>query len=256
MAAARRTAAASPRGRRRTRRDSRGVVARQVGEPGGGEPHAVQAELGEPVAGCFEGGAVGPRPGQRRQLAVQGDRVGRGQRAGARPGRADHPERANGGGGQTHRAPDLAREGGRRGLAVGARHRDAGAGRAGMEACRNLGQAAARIGVDDHGDPIGRPADIDRVGHQKRRRAARDGIVDEIAAVGSQTGQGGEQEARTDFAGIAGDPGDLDIGSGPGVGRAGAEQLSETHALAPPGSPTPVRDASGARSAAIARRPA
>src|SRR3546814_2653115 len=58
-------------------------------------------------------------------------------------------ERADRGGVKARHAPELARHLDRRGLAVGAGHRDAGCREAGKEACGDTGEGAARIGVGD-----------------------------------------------------------------------------------------------------------
>ena len=57
------------------------MIAAEVGEGGGLQPHAVEPVLVEAVRGGFEGQVRDALGGQLRQRLVQGDGVGRGQRA-------------------------------------------------------------------------------------------------------------------------------------------------------------------------------
>ena len=101
------------------------VIARQVGERGGGQPNAVQAELIEAVRRCLHRriGDAMPRARPAKRFR-QADRIGRGQ-AGTRiePGR-DYAQRAQAGGLDASGGPKLTGELDSAGLAVGAGNRD------------------------------------------------------------------------------------------------------------------------------------
>ena len=112
------------------------VVARQIGEAAGGDAHAVEAVLVEPVRGGLEGkmrhfchhGPLGPsmRDAVARdlvELAMQRDRIRRCQRTINGALRRYQADGADAGGGVTKPKPDLPREGRDRGLAAGAGHR-------------------------------------------------------------------------------------------------------------------------------------
>ena len=230
------------------------MVAGQVGETGGGKRDTVEPALGKPVAGRLERRALDPRIGERREIPMQRDGVGRRQGPGALAGRADDTECADRGRPQAGRAPDLTREGHHGGLAVGAGHGNAALGRIGVEARGDLGQAAARIGIDDRSDPALGRAEVDRFGNQDRGRAARYGVGDEIPAIRRQARQGREQEAGPDLPRIAGDPRDLDIASRRPAGHVRAKKINETQASGSLAAPSRPRAAFAARSAATVRR--
>ena len=131
------------------------MIARQVGEAAGGDAHAVEAVLIEPVRGGLDGEMGDALVGKRVQGAVQVDRIGRGQRAVRLPLRGDDADRADAGGLVTERRPDLPGEGGDRGLAAGAGDRRDGRGLAGVKARCGKRQRAPRIRNLDDGDAVG-----------------------------------------------------------------------------------------------------
>src|SRR5690242_21724017 len=75
--------------------------------------------LREAVARRLDRGVLDALRGQFGEIAMQGDRVGRRQRAGAASGGQDEAERAEACRWLTEAGPDLAREMRHRGLAVG-----------------------------------------------------------------------------------------------------------------------------------------
>ena len=96
------------------------VVARQVGEAGRREPHAVQPELVEPVRRGLQGRRLHPVARQPGQRVREGHRVRRGQAGFAAAVRTDHAERAEAGAAPAGSRKNLAQEVGGAGLAVGA----------------------------------------------------------------------------------------------------------------------------------------
>src|SRR3546814_17797863 len=100
------------------------------------------------------------------------------------------------GGVKARHAPELARHLDRRGLAVGAGHRDAGCREAGKEACGDTGEGAARIGVGD----------MDRTRHLRlgprddRDRPCPDRRRNEILAVEALADAGAENRSGRDLA--------------------------------------------------------
>ena len=86
--------------------------------------HPVEPALVEPVARRFHGGMIDAGASEFGKQAVQGDRIGRGERAIViAAGRGD-AGRADARRGEPGMLPDLAGEGGDRGLAAGAGNRD------------------------------------------------------------------------------------------------------------------------------------
>ena len=57
------------------------MIARQIGEGAGGDAHAVEPMLVEPVRGGFQRQMRDALAGQRIERAMQFDRIGRGERA-------------------------------------------------------------------------------------------------------------------------------------------------------------------------------
>ena len=99
------------------------VVARQIGKTAGSDAHAVEPELVEPVRGSLEREMRDAVACDLVELAMQRDRIGRGQRAIDGALRRHQSDGADAGGSVSQPLPDLAREGGNRGLAAGAGHR-------------------------------------------------------------------------------------------------------------------------------------
>ena len=154
------------------------VVARQVGEGAGGQPHAVEPLLVEAVRGGFERqvGDAGAR--QLVERLMQRDRIGRRQRAVDFERPRDDAERAERGRLAAGRRPDLPREGGDRGLAAGAGDGDDAIGLTRIEARRGVGQRRARVGDLDERRVARRRAFAD-----DRRRALGERVGDEGEAV-------------------------------------------------------------------------
>ena len=121
------------------------VIAREIGEAAGGDAHAVEPELVEPVRGRLEGQMRDAVARDLVELPVQRDRIRRRQRAVDRALRRNQPDGADAGGGMAEPLPDLAREGGDRGLAAGAGHRRDRRGLPRIKSRRRQRQRAARI---------------------------------------------------------------------------------------------------------------
>ena len=103
------------------------VVAREIGKTAGGDPHAVEPILIEPVRRGLEREMGDALAGDVVELPVQRDRIRRGQRSVDGALRRHQPDGADAGRFVTEPLPDLAREGGDRGLAAGAGDRRDGA---------------------------------------------------------------------------------------------------------------------------------
>ena len=184
------------------------VVARQVGEGAGGDAHAVEPALVETVRGGLERQMCDALTRQPVERAMQFDRIGRGQRAVGLGRRRNHADGADAGGRKAERAPDLAREGGDRGLAAGAGDRRDGAGLAREEFRRRQSERAARI-RHGHENDIGRQSVRTLLGGDRHRAGRRRGAR-EMGAVGPGAGNGEKQEAGFYLAAVGGNAGDID----------------------------------------------
>ncbi len=169
------------------------VVLGQIEEAGGGEAHAVEPALVDAMRRGLQrqmGDAAVRQPSE--QLGDIGG-VGRGQ---ARRSQlfitGANPERSHAGRGVAGGGEDLPAEGGDRGLAIGAGHRDAHARLTTVEGRGGQGIGAARIG-----DPNHRHAESWHVlAGEDRGRPRRHGLGHEALAVGLRSRQGGEQKSR------------------------------------------------------------
>ena len=187
------------------------VVARQVGEGRRLDPDPVQAELVEAMTGGLHDQVIEAVLGKPGETAVQIGRVGRGQRSRRlRMGRR-HPQGAEAGRLAAQALPDLAREVGDRGLAVGPGHGGHGFRLPPEEARRQEREVAPRVVVGHQGDSS--PIVLQRRvgGGEDRDRALVDRVVDIAAAVARAAGQGREEVARGDLAAIRGQPPDINL---------------------------------------------
>lgn len=127
------------------------------------------------------------------ELPMQRDRIRRGQRAIDGALRRNQPDGADAGGDMTEPLPDLAGEGGNRGLAAGAGHCGDHWRLPRIKFCRGQRQRAARIRRHDEGH-----ATIARGGMVARDRNGSGGnrCIDESGAIGLAAGQREEQIAR------------------------------------------------------------
>ena len=134
------------------------VVAREIGETAGGDAHAVEPVLVEPVRRGLEGEMGDALAGDFVELPVQRDRIRRGQRAVDGALRRHQPDGADAGRCVTEPLPDLAREGGDRGLAAGAGDRRDGLRLPRIKFRRGQRQRAARVrrGDEGHADAVRR----------------------------------------------------------------------------------------------------
>src|SRR5689334_17136383 len=94
------------------------MIAGEVGEGGGGERQTIEAELIEPVARRFERDMLNAGLGERREIAMEGDRIRCCEAAGLLDAGSEKPDRAEARGFVAERCPDLAQENGHRRLAV------------------------------------------------------------------------------------------------------------------------------------------
>ena len=175
------------------------VIAREIGEAAGGDAHAIEPELVEPVRGRLEGQMRDAVAGDFVKLPVQRDRVRRRQRAVHRALRRNQTDGADAGGSVAEPFPDLARERGDRRLAAGPGHRRCCRGLARIKSRRRQRQRAARIWRDDEGY-----AEAARrrmvTGDRDRPRLYR--RIDEARAVGLAACNGKEQVARPHRAAV------------------------------------------------------
>ncbi len=149
------------------------VVARQIGECGGGEPHAVQPLLVETMRGGLDREVGDAVRGQPIEQLMQRDRVRRRQRS-VDSERARHDaDRSDRSGLPPQRPPDLAHESDDRSFPAGAGHRDNGFGLARIEARGGVSERGAGVG-DVHEGGVGgvRPALGDNRGGAFRHRLA------------------------------------------------------------------------------------
>ncbi len=169
------------------------VVARQIGEAAGLNPHAVETILVETMRGGLERQMGNAVAGDLVELAMQRDRIGCRQRAVDGAFVRDEADGADARAGVTEPLPDLARERRDRGLAAGAGHRRDRRGLPRIESSRGECQRAARIGRDDERNACKAlrqmvAGDRDCTGGDRR--------IDEARAVGPAAGEREEQVAR------------------------------------------------------------
>ncbi len=191
------------------------VIAGQVGERRSSDRDTIEAKLRQTVARCLDRDVLDAAFGQLGEIAMQADRVGRGQRPGAPPGRRYEAERAEARRRVAERGPDLAREMGHRGLAVGAGDGGNRARLAPVEPRGEESEAALRIGVGDDRDAAA-AVRVERksggVVGQDRDGALRHGLAGKGAPVTLRTAQRGKQKTRLHLARIGGQADDLGIG--------------------------------------------
>ncbi len=130
------------------------MIPRDVGEGARGKLDAVDAALLQPMARCFERKMGDARSRKLGEDRVQGDGVGcrMGKRLGAR--RRNHADGAEACRAEALALPELAREGGDRGLAVGAGDGDLDLRLRAEEARGDERKPPARIGILDHRRPV------------------------------------------------------------------------------------------------------
>ena len=207
------------------------VVARQVGEGGRREAHAVEAALLDAVRGRLHREMRDTVGGEPVEALVQGDRVGGRQRAVDAAIRRDDADRAERGGGMAEGQPDLPAEGGDRGLAAGAGDRNDRLGLAGMESGGGPRQRVAGV-VDEDARDAGRQRRLRLMVGDDRHGALLDGLGNEAGAVGLGAGKREEGVARRDLAAVGRKAGDLDAAEPGGAGRFG-QQGRETRQWRP-----------------------
>ena len=149
------------------------VVAAEIGEGAGGEPHAVEPLLVEPVRGRLHREMSDARLGERLQRSVERHRIRRGQRAVDRDRPRNDADRAERRGFPADRRPDLADEGGDRGLAAGAGDRDDRLGLARIKPRRGPRQRQAGVGDLDERRAFGRRRRARRRSRSPRAEARR-----------------------------------------------------------------------------------
>ena len=183
------------------------VVARQVGEGAGGEPHPVEPLLIEAVRGGFKREMGDADAGEFVERLVQRDRIGRRQRAVDFERARDDAERAERSGFATGRHPDLPSESGDGSLAAGAGDGDDAIGLARIEARRGLGERRARVDDLDEGRAACRRALAD-----DDRRALGERVGDKGEAVLFGPGEGEKGVAGPHLAAVGGQPADRTLG--------------------------------------------
>ena len=162
----------------------------------GGEPDAVEPALVEAVARGLHRGMGDAVVGEFREQLVQRDRIGRGQRAIFVAAGRDDAGRADAGRRLAGLLPDLAGEGGDRGLAAGAGDGDHRVGLAAEEARRRQRQRQPR--VVDLDAPAPPAAELGAARRDDGRSAAPCGVGGIGRAVGLRAGEREEQDARLD----------------------------------------------------------
>ena len=172
------------------------MVPRQIGEGAGRDPHAVEPVLIKAVRRRFDRQMRDPLTGKVGQRAMQSDRVRRRQRAIDLTLRRDHADRADTRCLITESGPNLAGEGGDRGLAAGAGHsRDHG--RLPAEKPRGgESERAARVIDGDKDRPIRQRRGI--LFTDNRGSAGRRSLGGERRPIGLAAGQRDEHIATPD----------------------------------------------------------
>ena len=178
------------------------MIARQIGEGTGGDAHAVEPVLVEAVRGGLEREMRDAFARELVEHAMQLDRIGRGQRAIDVGLVRDDADGAHAGGVQPERRPDLAREGGNRGLARGAGDGGDHSGLAGEERGGGKRQRAAHVRHDDHCDAGGHLGGA--LGHD-RGGAVRERLRQEGEPVRLGARYGDEQEPSPHPAAVRSD---------------------------------------------------
>ncbi len=185
------------------------MVACQIGERRRRQGEPVEAELVEPVARRLDRDVLDALLLQGVELAMEQHRVGRGEAAGLLEIGADDADRAEARRAPAVPCPDLPREGGDRGLAVGAGDGGDRAGLGRMKPGREQREAAARRRIDDDGDA--ERGSRRAVGCQHRRGAVLHRIGDEAGAVGARSGQRREEVTGFRRARVRREPRDFRI---------------------------------------------
>ena len=185
------------------------MLVREVGEGRRRELQAVETMLVEAVARRLDREMRHALARQRREIGMELHRIGRGEAGFAREARRDDAQRADARGLQAERRPDLAHEMDGRGLAVGAGDGGDGRGLQAGEGRRHQRDAPARIGVAHHDDARveRRQGGIGRGEDRRRRRASRASAT-KLAPSALRAGEGGEEKAGLDLAGVERQAGD------------------------------------------------
>ena len=179
------------------------MVAADIGERGGLDGEPGEPLLVEPVARGLDDQMVDAALGELGGEAVQGHRIGRGERALGPAAGALQAQRAEAGGADAEPIPDLPGEAGDRGLAVGAGDRRREGRLAAVEAGGELGQAAARLRVDDDRDALA--VGLGRGPAEHRHRTLLERLGDEDVPVGLGAREGCEEVARGHRTAVGGD---------------------------------------------------
>ena len=191
------------------------VVAGQIGERRRGDRDAIEAKLRQTVARCLDRDMIDAAFASSARSRWRPTGSGVVSAPGAPPGRRYEAERAEARRRVAERGPDLAREMGDRGLAVGAGDGGDRARLAPVEPGGEEGEAALRIGVGDDRDAAA-SVRIEREGGgiigQDRHRALRDRFAGKGAPVTQRAAQRGKQKTRLHLARIGGKADDLRIG--------------------------------------------
>ena len=185
------------------------MVAAEIGEAAGRQLHAVEAALVKPMAGGFHRGVGDAGIRQFPQQLVQGDRIGRRQRAIVVAARRHHAGGADRSGGIAGLLPDLPGEGGDRCLAAGAGHRDHGLRLLAEIARRTQRQRQARIVDRQHRNR--QPGNGAALAGHDGGGATLGGIGSIGRAIRLGTGEREKDDARFYLAGIRRNPCNLQI---------------------------------------------
>ncbi len=175
------------------------VIARDVGEGGGGKAQPVEPVLIEAVRRGLDGEMGDAVVRERVKRTMQCDRIGRGQRAVSLAARRYNSDRTDARGAMAERGPDLPHERGDRGLAAGAGDRRDGLRLAGKNLGGDQRQSAPRI-ADANEDHTGRQRRNGPPFGQDGDRAGGDGGRDEFAAIGLVAGDRNKKVAGLDCA--------------------------------------------------------
>ncbi len=185
------------------------MVLREIGEPRRRQPHPIQPPLVQPMRRGLHRAVRHARRRGLGQEALEGDRIGRGVAERRAPGAFD-PRGADIDRRMAHRHPQLPRETGDRGLAVGAGDRDHRGGLGAKEQRRRHGQRGPGVLRHDQrdrrmpGQRLGGQGGAGGIG-QDGTGAHSQGRVDELGAVHPAAGQGCEQGAGAHRAAVEGD---------------------------------------------------
>ncbi len=204
------------------------MIAADIGKAGRHNLHAIEPMLVEAVRGGLDGEMGHALLGQRIELLMQRDRVGRGQGSVDLTLARDQPDGADARRLVTERSPDLAREGGDRGLPAGSGDGSNNLRLVGEEFGRGERERMTGV-VDLHEGNMGGKRCLRHPLRHDGRRARGERLCHEPQAVVLGTRDRHEQVARLDGAAVRADAVELEPRKARVADGIHGEQVLELH---------------------------